>query len=115
MKAVMAVGVSVAANATNKNVFSGETYERVPFDSLLDLYVAGSAAGLLQTLIVGGNLIVSEQPVNANNRVPIVPDDIVLASVPVRQGQLVQLRAANSTGGALTINARVEFTQAVFG
>lgn len=111
----MAVGTSVAAGATNSSLFSGQTYERAPFDCLMDLYSTGSAIGLNMELVVGGRLAVSNQPVNANNRVPIVPDDLAVSSIPVRFGELIQLRSVNPTAGALTHNARAELTQAVFG
>ena len=113
MKVAMEVETSVAANATNENVLSGQRFERAPFDCLVTLLSTGSAAGLREELNVGGRSATPRMPVNTNNRSPIVPDDLRIAEVECYAGELVQLTVANTTGGALTHRARVELEEAV--
>src|SRR5687767_11909233 len=99
---VMEVENSVAANATNENVLTGQRYERMPFDGWVTLYTTGSAAGLREELNIGGRSISPRMVVNTNNRSPIVPDDLRVTNVPAAKGELLQLTVANTTAGALT-------------
>lgn len=108
------VSVSVAANATNDNVFTGRRYERAPFDGFLHLYTTGSATGLQEELNVAGTSVSPRAPVNTQNRSPVVPDDLRVADVPVMRGDLIQLTAQNTTAGALTYRARVELEEGEF-
>jgi hypothetical protein len=107
----MEVEVSILANAQNDNVFTGARYERMPFDGLLTLYATGSAAGLRQELNIGGRSITPQQPVNVGNRSPVVPDDLIVSGVEAFAGELVQLTARNTTGGALTYRARLQLEE----
>ena len=109
----MTVQTSIAANATNDNVFQGKRFERAVSDCFLSLYTTGSAGGLQQELNVGGRSISPRDVVNTQNRVPVVPDDLVISDVPVYQGELIQLTVSNTTGGALTHNARIVLEEAV--
>jgi hypothetical protein len=109
---VMVVEKAVAANTTDDNVLTGKRFERAPFDCFLKLSSSGSAAGLQEELNVGGRAVTPRNPVNTNNRIPIEPDDNAVDGVPVREGELIQLSAANTTAGALTYRARVTLTRA---
>ena len=109
MLVVDEVSTSIAANSTTQNVFSGRTYERAPFTGRLAVYSTASAAGLEEQFIVNGQAITGGGiPMNANNRSPIVPDDLRASGIPVYQGQLIQIRGANTTAGALTGRWRIE-------
>jgi len=112
MKVVMQGATSVAANSTVNNVLSGEKYERPPGDALGALYATGSAAGLTCELNVNGAAVSDTLTVNTQNRLPVVPDDLVIDEWEAPQGGLIQLQASNSTGGALTFNWRVELAEA---
>ena len=97
------------ANSFASNVFQGRTYERAPISGYLTIYSTASAAGLEEQFIVNGQAITGGGiPMNANNRSPIVPDDLRLAEIPVYQGQLIQIRVNNTTAGALTARHRIE-------
>ena len=111
---VMETEVSVAANATNANVLSGELYERAPFDGLLTYYSTGSAAGLREQLFVAGQAITGRKFVNTQNRLAVVPDDMQISQVIVQRGDQLTLRVDNTTGGALTHRSRVEIEPATF-
>ncbi len=105
---------SVAANTTVANVLSGERYERVPFDAIGSLFAAGSAAGLTLELNVGGISVSPPTKVNAQNRLPVVPDDELVNGWEAPEGKLIQLTCVNTSAGALTINWKVELEEVSF-
>lgn len=113
MKIAMKVEVSVAANSTNKNVLRDEQYQAAPFTGLATWLSTGSAAGLRETLNVGGQSILDAGIVNTQNRVPLTPDDIVLDGIEVYQGQPFFLPVVNTTAGALTYRATIILEEAV--
>jgi len=112
VKVAMEIENAVGANATVENVLSGQRFERAPFDCLVTLLSTGSAAGLREELNVGGRSATPRMVVNAQNRSPVVPDDVRLAEVECLAGELIQLTVANTTAGALTYRARVELEEA---
>lgn len=106
------LSVSVAANSTTENVLSGNRYERSPFGIALGaLYCAGSAAGLVAELNVGGRSITPPNTVNAQNRLPVIPDDLLVDEWVAYGGELIQIRVTNTTGGALTFNFKMELME----
>lgn len=111
-KQVMTVSVSVAANAVNENVLSGQRFERMPYNGFVTLLESGSAAGLESELNIGGQSVSAPMPVNVQNRIPVTPDDLSIADAEAWLGQLIQLRVRNTTGGALTYNARLVLEEA---
>ena len=112
MKVCMQSSVSVAANATNNNILSGQRYERPPFNSYGTLYACGSAAGLTAEINVGGRSVTPAINVGTQNHFPIVPDDMLIDSWEAVKDQLIQITVANTTGGALTFFWRVELSYA---
>jgi len=112
MKVAMQSSVSVGANATNANVLSGQRYERTPFNAYGGLYCTGSALGLTAELNMAGTSITPATQVNAQNRLPVVPDDILIDGWEVPVDKLIQLTVANTTGGALTFFWRIELEAA---
>lgn len=115
MKNTMTVESAVAGNAQTDNVLSGKRFERSPYPAFLSLYQSGSSSGLLAELNVGGRSIIPPDPVNSQNRIPVVPDDLVIDGVEVMQGELIQLTVRNTTAGALTYRGRVELEEAQYG
>lgn len=101
---------SIAANATNSNVLTGERYERAPYNAMGGLYVTGSAAGLTAELNVGGDSVTPPTQVNTQNRFPVVPDDILVADWEAIGGNLIQVTVVNTTAGALTVRWRVDLS-----
>lgn len=98
---------SVAANATVQNVLSGKIGEFLSQPGTVALYGTASAVGLNMSLLVGGQAVVDDQEVNAQNRLPLVPDDFVAAATGL-QGDRVVVRLRNTTAGAITAFSRVE-------
>jgi len=115
MKVVMQGSTSIAANSTNNNVLAGEKYERPPGDAYGACYITGSAVGLEAALNVNGLAVSDTITVNAQNRSPVVPDDLLIDTWQAEGGALIQLRVENTTGGALTVQWRVELEQAYAG
>lgn len=112
MKQVMTVSVQIAAGVLNANVLQGQRFERMPYNGFVTLLESGSAAGLESELNIGGQSVSPPMPVNAQNRIPVTPDDLSLADAEAWQGQLIQLSVRNTTAGALTYNARVVLEEA---
>ena len=98
---------SVAANATVQNVYAGNLNEFLQSNSLVNLYASASAVGLLVSLIVGDEIFFDGQEVSAQNRMPLVPDDLVVQAAGF-QGDRVIVRYRNSTGGAIVAFSRVD-------
>lgn len=105
--------LSIAANTTDNNVFdtNGNRIRTVPKEyrvGRITLFLTGSAAGLEASFFAGSQNPMENSRVNAQNRIPVVPDDMVLTDVFVEGGEQLQLQVANTTAGALTVFYRVE-------
>jgi len=98
---------SVAANATVQNVFAGNLNEFLQANSLVNLYASAAAVGLNMTLIVGDEIFLDDQEVSAQNRMPLVPDDLVVQAAGF-QGDRVIVRYRNTTGAAIVAFSRVD-------
>lgn len=93
---------SVGANASVSNTLSGQLYERPPYNCFGTLYTNGSATGLFGQINVNGIAISDEVNMSSQNRVPVVPDDMLMAGWEAPAGGLMQLKFRNSTAGALS-------------
>jgi hypothetical protein len=102
---------SVALNAVVANAISGKTHEFIKEPSIVRYYGSASAVGLFTTFIVGDEIVVEDQELNAQNRMPIVPDDVV-AEAGGLPGDRVVVKLRNSTGAAITTFTRVEVNPA---
>jgi hypothetical protein len=107
------VSVSVAANTRTDNVLDGTIFQTLDRPTLITLQETGSAAGLERALIVGSDTKIPQGAVNANNRVPITPDDLAADGIEGYPGQGVFLSVVNTTAGALTYRARIWFEDAM--
>lgn len=108
MVVTMQGSAAIAAGATNSNLLSGQRFERAPGNAYGSLFVTGSALGLTCELNVGGRSITPPTDVNAQNRFPVVPDDVLTASWEAVGGELIQVTAVNTTSGSLTLFWRVD-------
>ncbi|MGH2609268.1 MAG: hypothetical protein ACRDHF_09290 [Tepidiformaceae bacterium] len=107
----MSVETVVAANGLSPNVLSGELFEILPANAVVELYVSGSAAGLRALFSIGGVQMLEDAVVNAQNRTPVVPDDLLDTEGGI-QGSRLSLRFRNTTAGALTARSLVKITPA---
>lgn len=96
--------VSVAAGATNENVFSGSAFEYARGNQVVSLGVAQSATGGFATIQSGGDVIAEEFSPAILTRFPIIPDEMYYNDVMGPMDRLV-LRYRNPTAGALTVRA----------
>ena len=101
--------ISIAANTTDNNVLDtlGLRAKQVPGAAgalyAVSLLATGSAAGLEHSLFIGQDQPVERSVVNAQNRIPVVPDDAVTPQpIAAESGEQIQIEVTNTTGGALT-------------
>lgn len=102
---------SVAANATVDNVLAGKLDEFLRTNSAINLSVVAQAVGLRASLVVGGEVAIDDQEVNARAGATaiIVPDDFLVSAAGFAGDRLI-VRLRNTTGAAIITNTRVEIT-----
>jgi hypothetical protein len=110
-KVAVQLAVVVLANTTTENVLQGNRYERSPFLALGSIFAAGSAAGLQAEVNIGGRSVTPPTTVNAQNRLPVVPDDLLVNDWLAEPGELIQIRVQNTTAGNLTFNFKMELEE----
>lgn len=98
---------SVAANATVANVLAGKLHEFVTQQSVVRIYSTAAAVGVFISALVGGESVVQDQEVSAQNRMPIVPDDFI-AEIGALPGDRILVAQRNSTAAAIVAFTRVE-------
>lgn len=100
---------SVGANAKVDNVLTGKVYEFLAFDAVVEFGLTASAVGLNATVISGSDVLQDDQEINAQNRLPIYPDDFVLNDVAAAGERLV-VSLRNTTAAAITGFSVVKLT-----
>lgn len=98
---IISSSVSVGANAVSANVLAGEMFEFLPRTTIVAIYATTSATGLRATYSLGGEVQADDVGISEQNRVPVIPDDLLI-KVGGRQGERQVLKFRNTTGGALT-------------
>ena len=106
---VPALALSVAANSTSANVMSGSLYEVLARPSIVEFGMTASAAGLLATIMLGGEVLMQDQEISGASRYPIVPDDWILKAAG-RAGAKIYITYRNRTGSALTVTQVLNIT-----
>jgi len=95
---------SVAAGATNDNLFSGSAFEFARANSIVALACVASATGGFITIQSGPDVVLEESPPTVKTTMPTVPDDF-LYQFAAAAGDRLLLRCRNPTGGAVTFRA----------
>jgi hypothetical protein len=108
--------IDVPANSTIQNVLQnlGARVRTIPQGysfARLTLFATGEAAGLQLSFFVGSRNPIETSVVNALNRIPIVPDDLIATDMFGTGNDQLQLQATNTTGGALFLFFRLEVEQ----
>lgn len=98
---------SVAANTIIENVFTGQLNEFLANPSLVTFSGTASAVGLKASLIIGGQLFLDNQELSAQNRMPIIPDDVIAQGAGFKNDRCI-VRLNNTTAGAITAFTRVD-------
>lgn len=104
---VMTDRQSVAANSTVNNVLAGKLHEFVTQQSVVRFYGTAAAVGVFMSALVGGESVVQDQEISAQNRMPIVPDDFI-AEIGALPGDRILVSQRNSTGAPVVAFTRVE-------
>ena len=102
---------SVAANASVANVLSGKSQEFLIAPSALDFGIQASAVGMFATIIVGNEILMEDQEVPTQNRMPVFPDDFILFNQAGAPGDRVIVKLRNSTAGAITVFTAVRVNE----
>lgn len=100
---------SVAANAVVSNALSGKQFEFLPYDAVVTIGGTASTVGLNFTVLNGGMTEIDDQEVNAQNRLPILPDDVV-TRFAAPKGSRLTVKYRNTTAGAITAFLTVDIT-----
>lgn len=99
--------ISIAANSVNENVIvsnnSLRALQRLPFPAQITFAAVQSAAGLQIDLNIGSKNVVASSNPRVSASTPEIPLDVVNGDCYGEEGSLLVLRAANVTGGALTL------------
>jgi len=101
----------IALGTTNGHIMAQRRFERAPFLCRGTLYANGSALGLTAELNVGGRSVSPATDVNAQNRLPVVPDDLLFAEWIAYPGEQIQITVANPTAGNLTFFWKIELEE----
>lgn len=103
--------VTIVANTTNPNVLQGRLLDRSPFLAKGIIWAAGSAAGLQMTVSAGLTTICRAVDINAEDRIPIEPDDRVVSDFVCEPGAQLGLAVTNTTAGDLDVYIRIELEE----
>lgn len=98
---------TVAANTTEQNVLSGKLHEFITQTSVVRIYATAAAVGMFLSALVGGESVVQDQEISAQNRMPIVPDDFI-AEIGAVPGDRIMVSLRNSTAAGIIGFTRVE-------
>lgn len=92
---------SVALSSVNDNVLAGSQFEFAPYNALVEFGLAGdaNAADLRVDVYSGQDVLAEALEPNAQNRVPLYPDDFILQDV-VRAGERLKIRVRNTSAAA---------------
>lgn len=102
---VNATALSVAANTTSSEQVQTSTYQFVPFTGTARIAARGSATGLNIQLAAAGQTLCNNQAIpytGTAGAISLLDHEIV--SFPVEEGSRIELRFANTTAGALTVD-----------
>lgn len=103
------VEVSIAAGATNTNMFNGSAFEFARVRTLISLGVTAATTGTFITINSGGDVVLEESPPYVAALFPVVPDQMFYNDV-MEAGDRLRLQARNPTGGAIIHRAIVLMT-----
>jgi len=104
-------GTSIAAGNAGTQLLDGMKFEFPPVDSEVSFFLSASAAGLIAQVFQAGKNVLPPSAVSGTNRVPISYDELV-GGIEAAMDKKLELLVNNPTGGALTLNWRMEQQQA---
>jgi hypothetical protein len=105
--------VSIADGEVDFQLLDGTRYERPPVDSLMEVFMTTSSAGLTRTVDVGTENVSPPAAIPPNNRVPIDPFDKTIQGVECPKDEQISLGITNQTGGPLNVSWKVKLYELV--
>lgn len=106
---VMQREVSVAAGATDPNLFTGSVFEFARGNILVSAGVTAAATGTFVTINSGSDVVLEESPPVVATRFPIIPDEMYYTDVAAVGDRLIAA-ARNPTAGAIIHRALAQIT-----
>lgn len=94
---------SIAANAVDTQLLNGLRYERPGVDSIMDVLMASSAAGLTRTIYVDNERVAPPSVISLENQIPRDPFEMTVSGVEVPADKEIQIAISNTTAGALNV------------
>jgi len=104
---------SVANNTVDLQLLDGLRLERPSVDSILDVLMTQSAAGMFRSLFVDSERIAPPSAISLANRIPQDPLDMTVTGVEVESNKEIQLSITNQSGGALNVFWKIILKQLV--
>lgn len=99
--------ISIAANSVNNNVIASnaalKSLQRLPFAARITIAFVQSAAGLQMDFDIGAENVVSSSNGRVSTGAPEIPFDVVNGVCFGQEGDILVLKAANTTGGAISL------------
>jgi len=99
--------IAIAANSVNNNVIASNTalqaLRRLPFPAKITFAATQSGTALSFDLDVGANNVVAASNARATAFTPQIPLDVVNSEAYGDEGDLLTLKAANTSGAAITL------------
>lgn len=109
MSGVIQKETSIAAGASNDNIFSGSAFEYARAPGVVSIGCLVSATGAFITIQAGPTIILEESPPAVGTAMPKIPDDMAF-NAALAPGDRLVLRGRNPTGGALVFRAIAQIT-----
>lgn len=102
--------VALGANAQIANALSGSAYEFVQDPSTVEIAVITDAAGVLQTISSGPDILCEEAPVQIKtvNTLPVYPDDFFTDEADSGDRLKVALRDTSGVARTVLVEVRTE-------
>lgn len=99
--------IAIAANSVNTNVIASNTslkaLQRLPFACKISFAMVQSATGITIDLDVGSSNVIASSNGRVSASTPETPLDVLNDDFFGYEGDLLTLKATNTTGGAITI------------
>jgi len=103
--------ISIAANSTNNNVIASNSslqiLRRLPFPAKVTLAFVQSGTGLQMDFDIGSQNVVAVSNGRVSGSTPQIPLDVINGEAYGNEGDLLTLKAANTTGGALSLRYQI--------
>lgn len=104
---VIVIEKSIAANTTDPNILSGSQFTTISSPTILSAAMSAAATGVLMSMNVGGRIVVEPSAAIVATVMPKIPDDFYYTTGALT-AETLQIRAQNTTGGAIVVRAVVQ-------